>query len=77
MASASTKQYPLDRFIIYIILTFIDFHSKNDVNKQLLTSYIGNLSEFHCAIRSTLRSTTVTRISGHFSAITLHVGPPT
>lgn len=28
-------------------------------------------------MRSTLRSTTVTRMSGHFNAMTLHVGPPT
>jgi len=41
------------------------------------TSYIGSLSEFHCAIRSLLLSTTVTVISGHFRAITLQVGPPT
>uniref|UniRef100_A0A182VHM1 Uncharacterized protein n=1 Tax=Anopheles merus TaxID=30066 RepID=A0A182VHM1_ANOME len=35
------------------------------------------LSEFHWAIRSVLRSTTVIWMSGHLSAITLHVGPPT
>lgn len=35
------------------------------------------MSEFHCDMRSTLRSTTVTRMSGHFNAMTLHVGPPT
>lgn len=38
---------------------------------------MGNLSEFHCAIRCSLRSTTVTVMSGHLYAITLHVGPPT
>uniref|UniRef100_A0A2M4B5N3 Putative secreted protein n=1 Tax=Anopheles triannulatus TaxID=58253 RepID=A0A2M4B5N3_9DIPT len=38
---------------------------------------MGNLSEFHWAIRSVLRSTTVILMSGHLSAITLHVGPPT
>lgn len=38
---------------------------------------MGSLSEFHCLIRSLLKSTTVTVISGHFQAITLQVGPPT
>uniref|UniRef100_A0A2M4CAU7 Putative secreted protein n=1 Tax=Anopheles marajoara TaxID=58244 RepID=A0A2M4CAU7_9DIPT len=38
---------------------------------------MGSLSEFHWAIRSVLRSTTVILMSGHLSAITLHVGPPT
>lgn len=54
------------------------------INKQMkvfqmikLTSYMGSLSEFHCDMRSTLRSTTVTRMFGHFNAMTLHVGPPT
>lgn len=42
-----------------------------------LTSYIGSLSEFHCATRSLLKSTTVTFISEHFKAMTLQVGPPT
>ena len=44
---------------------------------HLPTSYIGNLSEFQASILGLLRSTTVTQISGHFSAITAHVGPPT
>lgn len=44
---------------------------------MLLTSYIGNLLEFHCDILSLLKSTTVTLISGHFKAMTLQVGPPT
>lgn len=38
---------------------------------------MGNLLEFHCAILSLLKSTTVTFMSGHFKAITLQVGPPT
>lgn len=42
-----------------------------------ITSYMGSLLEFHCSIRSVFLSTTVTRILGHFKAITLHVGPPT
>lgn len=41
------------------------------------TSKIGNFSEFHESILGLLKSTTVTFISGHFSAMTLHVGPPT
>lgn len=41
------------------------------------TSKIGNFSEFHASILGLLKSTTVTLISGHFSAMTLHVGPPT
>lgn len=44
---------------------------------HLLTSKIGNFSEFHESILGLLKSTTVTLISGHFSAMTLHVGPPT
>lgn len=38
---------------------------------------MGRLSEFHCRMRSLLRSTTVILMSGHLSAITAHVGPPT
>lgn len=41
------------------------------------TSNMGRLSEFHWSMRSVLRSTTVTVISGHFKAMTAHVGPPT
>lgn len=44
---------------------------------HLPTSKIGSLSEFHESILGLLKSTTVTLISGHFSAMTLHVGPPT
>lgn len=41
------------------------------------TSYMGSVSEFQASIRDSLTSTTVTVISGHIWAITLHVGPPT
>lgn len=44
---------------------------------HLPTSKIGSFSEFHESILGLLKSTTVTLISGHFSAMTLHVGPPT
>lgn len=41
------------------------------------TSYMGRVSEFQALMRDSLTSTTVTVISGHICAITLHVGPPT
>ena len=46
-------------------------------NITILTSNMGNLSEFHWSILGLLISTTVTVRSGHFEAIREQVGPPT
>lgn len=72
--SCNTDQYGAGVRVGQWLSTF-QFLRKNWRNK--CTSYMGRVSEFQALMRDSLMSTTVTVISGHIWAITLHVGPPT